>query len=433
MNSTCGLKSTHSACAVRRCGSQWVSILVPELIFEPSSSTMGLLLSLSPELLHAIIEDIVYMYSPVLKTPNPELLALSVTNWQLREICLPFLFINIEIRDFMGAARLEKHIQLCSKFTKNMIIGPRIHVLELAEPIIIRNLPKLKRLSNAELHDCGVRTTLFRAMLAHPTLTSVLIHKLPGESVDIDDLSKIILKNSSPTWVLSPNFEKCLNRGMRLMCLELSDSEHDLLDKRLSSRISNVLKESRMRTSRTPVLFNAWLSKVSSTYSILNQLWFINDDYDRECFAHTPPFLSSFNESLQQQDIVEVIIRSIGLHRTIGQSEWYVMGLTLIITFASNTSLKEILTLVTSSFPKLGVLDLHLHFAEHKVLSADVRRFQINLAPVFTQFLYLRSLSLRGYGEFEHNYFSKYLPELLRSSPLLTSIFSPSLPLRRRS
>ncbi|KAJ3822053.1 hypothetical protein F5880DRAFT_1577773 [Lentinula raphanica] len=314
-----------------------------------------------------------------------------------------------------------------------MIIGPRIHVLELAEPIIIRNLPKLKRLSNAELHDCGVRTTLFRAMLAHPTLTSVLIHKLPGESVDIDDLSKIILKNSSPTWVLSPNFEKCLNRGMRLMCLELSDSEHDLLDKRLSSRISNVLKESRMRTSRTPVLFNAWLSKVSSTYSILNQLWFINDDYDRECFAHTPPFLSSFNESLQQQDLVEVIIRSIGLHRTIGQSEWYVMGLTLIITFASNTSLKEILTLVASSFPKLGVLDLHLHFAEHKVLSADVRRFQINLAPVFTQFLYLRSLSLRGYGEFEHNYFSKYLPELLRSSPLLTSIFSPSLPLRRRS
>ncbi|KAJ3754510.1 hypothetical protein EV360DRAFT_86773 [Lentinula raphanica] len=415
---------------------------------------MGLLLSLSPELLHAIIEDIVYMYSPVLKTPNPELLALSVTNWRLREICLPFLFMNIEIKDFMGAARLEKHIQLCSKFTKNMIIGPRIHVLELAEPIIIRNLPKLKRLSNAELHDCGVRTTLFRAMLAHPTLTSVLIHKLPGESVDIDDLSKIILKNSSPTWVLSPNFEKCLNRGMRLMCLELSDSEHDLLDKRLSSRISNVLKESRMRTSRTPVLFNAWLSKVSSTYSILNQLWFIND-YDRECFAHTPPFLSSFNESLQQQDLVEVIIRSIGLHRTIGQSEWYVMGLTLIITFASNTSLKEILTLVASSFPKLGVLDLHLHFAEHKVLSADdyfytlklsrdgilpllqdsdkARFHFINLAPVFTQFLYLRSLSLRGYEEPEHNHFSKYLPELLRSSPLLTSIFSPSLPLRRQA
>ncbi|KAJ3778607.1 hypothetical protein FB446DRAFT_713335 [Lentinula raphanica] len=312
---------------------------------------MGLLLSLSSELLHAIIEDIVHMYSPAPQTPIPELLALSVTNRRLRETCLPFLFTDIEIKFFLDATRLEKHIGLCSRFTKNMIIGARYQLVELAEPVIIRNLPKLKRLLNVELHesDFGVRPVLFKAMLAQPTVTSILIHGY-----------------------------------------EYGDG-----------------------------------------------------------FAHTPPFLSTFIESLQQQDLVKVAIKRIGLRRTIGQSEWYVMGLTLIITFASNTSPKALLTLVASSFPKLAILNLYLHFTDYKNLSAEERartltlsrdgilpylqdgnkaRFHfINLAPVFTQFLSLKSLSLRGYIDFERNYFSKYLPELLQSSPLLNSIFSPSL------
>ncbi|KAJ3835469.1 hypothetical protein F5878DRAFT_644331, partial [Lentinula raphanica] len=61
-------------------------------------------MQLPNELLHSIIEYIAYTAvrpdlpsHSLLRRASPELLALSVANWRLRQVCLPLLFANIRI------------------------------------------------------------------------------------------------------------------------------------------------------------------------------------------------------------------------------------------------------------------------------------------------------------------------------------------------
>ncbi|KAJ3832558.1 hypothetical protein F5878DRAFT_453510 [Lentinula raphanica] len=340
-------------------------------------------LSLLPnELLHSIIEYIAY--SPILSTispaspthqpkslykcASPELLALSVVDWRLRRLCLPFLFANIELWGQEHVTRLKEHLALFSNFIKVLLISSVDTLHGIQEEI-----PRLKQLLHVELARCHTKAggNLLRSILAHPTVTSVLVHEIPHESMCDHDLSKILIRNGGiiggciDGGFNSPTFDNYLNQGLRLVCFELHN--HKFLDDELSGKILPGLKEIRLYMDAKPASFS-WLSALCSTHSNLNELWLI-DNGRRYFVRHTPIFLSSFIEESQKQGLLRtsINIQHIGLRRAFGQSsqEWYVIALTLHTAFAG-ASLIEILALVASSFPKLEILALN--FDAHQVM-----------------------------------------------------------------
>ncbi|KAJ3798871.1 hypothetical protein GGU11DRAFT_779417 [Lentinula aff. detonsa] len=332
------------------------------------------------ELLHFIIEYLAYIPklpdSPSrsqFKCASPELLALSVANWRLRRICLPFLFANIEIKHIKDAQKLkDSSLVLFRKFTKLLAIS---HFFSRSEEgdqtdegnqILCPILPYMERLACVELQCCSTWSVLLKAILAHPTVSTILVKQLPDASLH-GDLSKVVLEGTSIPSAFSPNLERCLNQGMRLGRLEVLEPE--LLNDNFAQRHFAGLEELRLSMSRHHISFS-WLSALSSTHLALETLWLIDDN--RHYFSrHTPIFISSFVKESQQQDLSKnYIIKRVGLRRGTGQcsQDWHVMGLTIFTTFAS-TSLVEILTLISISFPELETLtlDLDSHRATYDV------------------------------------------------------------------
>ncbi|KAJ3836711.1 hypothetical protein F5878DRAFT_662745 [Lentinula raphanica] len=325
--------------------------------------------SLPSELLHHIIEYIAYrpifpeaQSRSLLKIPSPELRALSAANWQLHELCLPFLFAHIQVRHDEDVKKLEQHIALLSRFTRIFVVSAlAIGFSETGYQIISRILPQLEQLLYVELQKWHHGTGLLRTILAHPTVTSVLVYRLPDESICNDDLSKVMLIHETSNWAFSPDADKYLNQGMKLLSLDFSTTE------KLGSKRFSGLQEIRLRMGYDPVSLSL-LSVLSSTHSTLNELW-LNDIRTLNVLsAHdTPPFISSFVEESQRQGLDKFLfIERVGLRRSIGPSqEWYVMGLSLRTTPASN-SLIEILMLVASSFPNLEDFNLNLYTHDAK-------------------------------------------------------------------
>ncbi|KAJ3711033.1 hypothetical protein C8R42DRAFT_648443 [Lentinula raphanica] len=377
--------------------------------------------SLPNELLHSIIEYIAYKpklpnsnTSSLVKRASPELLALSVANWQLRRACLPFLFANLMIRHAEDARKLVDNLPLFSRLTKFLAIGNNIALTEMGDQLLSQLLPRLEKLCRVELQDCYDRTALLRAILAQPTVMSVLVYELPDQSICNDNLSKVIFDREDSDKVFSPAFEQYLNKGMRIGCLDIHDTNFlGSLDKMLASK----LREIQIHLSRTNPISFWFLSVLSSTHSTLQELWFV-DDYCCNLDTYMPPFLSSFIETSRRQDLKQFfMITGIGLRRALGQSsqEWIVIGLTLQTTYNSSAqacsgSLIKILALVASSFPKLEnfTLDCSGHGATYCIN---------NLARALGQFSSLRSLSLdEVYKRLDFGD-DNFLPPALRVNP----------------
>ncbi|KAJ3711642.1 hypothetical protein DFJ43DRAFT_1107557, partial [Lentinula guzmanii] len=330
------------------------------------------------ELLHSIIEYLAYIPklpdSPSkskFKCASPELLALSVTNWRLRRICLPLLFANIKIRHIKDARKLhDSSLVLLQKFTKLLAISHFFPHSEEGNQILCPILPHMKRLEWVELQCCSSRNVLLKAILAHPTVSTVLVEELPDASLH-GNLSKVVLEGTSISTTISSELERCLDHGMRLGRLEVLVP--GLLNDDLTQRHFAGLEELRLTMGYDHVSFS-WLSTLSSTHLALETLWLIDDN--RHYFSrHTPIFISSFVEESQRQDLSKnYIIERVGLRRATGQypQGWRVMGLTISAT-DSSTSLIEILTLIPITFPKLETLTLSL--ACHGATYYIVRKF----------------------------------------------------------
>ncbi|KAJ3996042.1 hypothetical protein F5050DRAFT_1895302, partial [Lentinula boryana] len=224
----------------------------------------------------------------------------------------------------------------------------------------------MKRLEWVELRFCSTRSVLLKELLAQPSVSTVLVEQLPDASLR-DKLSKVVHEGTSIPTVFSPNLERCLDQGMRLVRLEVLDP--GLLNEDFGQRLFAGLEELRLSMRHYPVSFS-WLSALSSTHSSLKEVWLIDDN--RQYFRrHTPIFIYSFIEESQRQDLSKnYIIKRVGLCRGTGQcsQDWCVMSLTIFTTFAS-TSLLEILALISTSFPKLKTLtlDLDSHKATYDV------------------------------------------------------------------
>ncbi|KAJ3836120.1 hypothetical protein F5878DRAFT_626076 [Lentinula raphanica] len=329
-------------------------------------------LPLPNELLHSIIEFIIY--TPRLpralrssfQRPPPELLALSVANWQLRRACLPFLFAKIKISNNKDAKQLENHLALCAKFIKASFIGSYGITQVVEEHIISQILPQLEQLLEVELGRCSKHTDLLKALLAHPSVTSVLVDEMPDESICNHDVSKMILDRSS---LPSPADEKYFDRGMRLKRLSL-DVDSDSIDDELETVNFPGVETIEIDMYDNLVSFS-WLSRFSSKHPTLNEHWLLEIE-DSDLFTHDEsPFLALAQEYQPPQGLHDPFtILEVGLHRAkpLGKSsqEWHVMELTLEI----NGRLFEQLSLLAFSFPKLEILTLDSDSAVYYLDSA---------------------------------------------------------------
>ncbi|KAJ3768293.1 hypothetical protein FB446DRAFT_792416 [Lentinula raphanica] len=314
-------------------------------------------MSLPNELLHSIIEYIAYTpiqphsmrglpSKTLFKCASTELLTLSVTDWRLRRVCLPFLFAHIKIRHKADTKKLnnegegKEFLALFTRFTKVLVISgsaTQKHSRTERDDTIVQILPRLKRLFQIEVQGVHCRTDLLRTILAHPTATSVLLHELPGSDIlthKYHDLSKVIIHHeklsSIPTFC--PHFEECLNRGMRLANLEICHPE------KLGTQFRTVpgLEKLHLYMPFHPVSFS-WMSNLASTCPLL-EIWLI--DMGTHYFSHhTPPFISSLVEDSLTQNLKDLLkITRIGLRRRQSSQEWHVIGIAFITKTAKPKS-----------------------------------------------------------------------------------------------
>ncbi|KAJ3716878.1 hypothetical protein C8R42DRAFT_711702 [Lentinula raphanica] len=372
------------------------------------------------ELLHYIFEYIAYIpklshvqdvgdiapKSP-LECPSPELLALSVTDWQLRRLCLPFLFGKIRIRHDKDAKKLEEHLTLCAKFAKTLALCNSRDLTEVGELIVSRILPQLEQLLDVKLGDCLKRTDLFKTILAHPTIASVLVDGIPAVSLGNHDLSKVIL-NRSGSISFSPfpptSFEQYFDHGMKLKCLSL---DYNSLDNRLHTLNFPGLEAIEISMYSVPISFS-WLPQFSSTHPNLNEIWLFDMDPD-SCIHDAPPFLSSLVEVVRRQDLSNpFIITDVGLSKakpleSSSQSqEWHVAEL---IMRTDHSRLTETLSLLASSFPKLEIISIEI-ISNDLVLDQGTYNI-VDLCSAFARFSSLRVV---------------YLQDLLRRLPFVSEI-----------
>ncbi|KAJ3827396.1 hypothetical protein F5880DRAFT_1699377 [Lentinula raphanica] len=362
------------------------------------------------------------------KCASPELLALSVANWQLRRVCLPFLFANIKLRDEMEVQKAEKFLALFSKFTKILVIKPLCYT---EDRIIAQMLPQFEQLSEVELRRCRRRTDLLRSIIAHHTVTSVLIDDFPDPfTMSNYDLSKVVLNRKKYSGAISPELKNFLDKspfglshiplwdaktvgwtfrqpkpchvdtktapeikatreggrpsippswhptagcrtirtgsnGMTIIRLELHKPDSELIIQ-LGSRIFPRLEEILIVMGTIPVSF-FWLPVLSSTHPTLKKFWLIGGH--REWFFNVesaPPFLSALIQKSQQQKLEDhFFIEEVGLCRNIGQSLQEWNVIGLTLTtIFASTFLLEILTLIASVFPQLESLTLKLNAHE---------------------------------------------------------------------
>ncbi|KAJ3753773.1 hypothetical protein EV360DRAFT_74240, partial [Lentinula raphanica] len=335
-----------------------------------------------------------------LECPSPELLALSVTDWQLRRVCVPFLFGKIRIRHDKDAKNLEEHLAICAKFTKTLFLGSSDDLTEEGELIVSRILPELERLLDVNLGDCLKRADLFKTILAHPSITSVLVDGIPAVSAGNHDLSKVILNRSgsisfSP---FSPTFKQYFDQGMRLKCLSLGFNS---LDSRLQTLNFPGLEAIEIFMSSVPISFS-WLTQFSSTHPTLNELWLSDMDSNFSISVYgVPPFLSSLVKVIQRLGFPNpFVITDVGLRRpkSIGPSsqEWHVTELFM----RTSRSLTRTLSLLSSSFPRLEIISIDLE--------SDQGMYNIgDLCSAFARFSSLRVV---------------YLENILRRLPFGTEI-----------
>ncbi|KAJ3749727.1 hypothetical protein EV360DRAFT_76215 [Lentinula raphanica] len=302
--------------------------------------SLHLLLSLPNELLHSIVEYIAYTYEPdrfPVKQTSPELSALSVANWQLRRLCLPFRFAELVIWFDEEIQQMKDEHAHLMKFTKTLIIRD---ITESGDQALSQIIPQFEQLSDVDLR-------------------LVLVNELLDELYN-DDLSKMVLDWTKLSQVLSPQFDNYINWGMSIKTLRLSKDESFGIQS--GSKILSGLKEIHIFDYKIPDSLSR-LPMLSSTYPTLNELWLFNEHpqiYNHDDVAALPLF--SFIKESQQQDLDKfLVIKRIGFRRAISPVllEWSVIALSFTAN-AAGISLIKILELVALSFSKLEVLNLSL-------------------------------------------------------------------------
>ncbi|KAJ3710794.1 hypothetical protein C8R42DRAFT_690337 [Lentinula raphanica] len=282
-------------------------------------------------------------------------------------------------------------LALFSRFTKVLVIDC-FSRSGTGDRILSQTLPQLEHLFFVELRNGATSPDLLRTILAHPTVTSVLVNNLPHESMRNDDLSKVIFDYQTARHAFTPHFQMYLNQGMRLACLELPIlTPFGVVQS--DFKILNGLEKIQVHTSMVTdleLISSSWLSALSSMHPTLNEFWFLHYTHDRSA-RQTTPFLSSFLEESRKQDLEKFItIRRFGLCRALAHAsqEWHVMGLVLKPKLLC-TSLLEILMLTASSFPKLKTLTLDL-------ILLDTMHSINDFASVLARFPSLRVLCLKN-------------------------------------
>jgi hypothetical protein len=215
-------------------------------------------------------------------------------------------------------------------------------------------LPSLNRLSTVDLEDFdkyNIDVNMLKAILQHPSVSSVLIRK-PEQSFLNSfhelDMSKFVLSGA----IFQPTLETWLAQGIGLLSLRVYGT--DELNEEFGLRKFDGIEVLNLFINSYPVSFS-WLPRFSSTHPHLHQLWL--NDHEPKTFPDLSFVRSLVQESGQRGLSGDYKISRVGLGRVTSRSqEWHVTGLTI----AAYSSVNKILTLISSSFPALEVLELDL-------------------------------------------------------------------------
>ncbi|KIK64947.1 hypothetical protein GYMLUDRAFT_258496 [Collybiopsis luxurians FD-317 M1] len=351
---------------------------------------------LPDELLLSIVEYLAFLPklpdsgSFQFKRVSPELLSLSVVNRRLRRICLPFLFATIHIKKAEDVKKLKNYCSTSSLFLELIRVLDLTRFYSRTEErlnIICQALPQLRRLSHVYLVSFEPSTTLFKAIVEHPSVLTVSTESLCGIPFEClqSDLSKIVLKQIQLDLSCHSYLELYPNQGLRIEQLELYNPH--LLDKKFGLRTFRGLQELTLRLPGYPVSFS-WLPAFTAAHPQLHKLRLV--DHRRRYFMrHTPTFMGSFIDESHRHGLTHnFLIKEVGLNSSTERPsrEWCVTSLEIATTFRS-TSLIDILQLLASSFPAVETLTLDL--TDHK----DSYRID-DIADALHRFPCLRHLRL---------------------------------------
>ncbi|KAJ3923472.1 hypothetical protein F5877DRAFT_63274 [Lentinula edodes] len=273
-----------------------------------------MLSKLPEELLEMMIQDLAYapaypsnsLSSARCKRVSSELIALSVVNWQLRRISLPFLFAFVTLKHLED---VEGFLQTC---LVNPTLGSTIRVIKLnvdfpskdGHEELCRLLPHLTRLACVDLQDFTSSISLLNTVNQHPSISAMIVDSLDNFLDNLPpplsslNLSKVVVECG---YTSQPGLETSYARGLKVYQLIVPQPE--LLKEEFGNSRFQGLHEISLAMNRHPILLE-WLPRLASTHPHLKNVIFVDMSNSKMQYtSDTIPFILPFIEKSLQQGL----------------------------------------------------------------------------------------------------------------------------------
>ncbi|KIK64944.1 hypothetical protein GYMLUDRAFT_94425 [Collybiopsis luxurians FD-317 M1] len=375
------------------------------------------LLGLPDELLHSICQDLSAVHPlPAwlneqiqVERASPALVSLSLTDRRLRQICVPFLFAYLEIRDIESARKFRDFCSVnavCLQFSRLLTTSILSDGESEASEIVGKLLPFLGRLLCVDLRRSSPSVRFLQLLDQHPTISTVLLSSLPypHPSSDLWNFlagSWYIPPESEPPFPGFPgsNFSKVvlisLNLdmsvpqngfvpdGVKVIKLTLSDPER--LDEDFGSYTFDGLCELSLSLPFNDEHISfSWLPAFTATHPYLHTICLSSPKHGSQVPSSISPF---FDELARQGLHRHLYINDLYLSRTRIKAwptlQWTATGISL----RCRSRTFEIVLLVESSFSSLENLSIDITGSRY-IYSLD------DFITPFSQFRCVRVLRL---------------------------------------
>ncbi|KAJ3878080.1 hypothetical protein F5051DRAFT_503469 [Lentinula edodes] len=295
------------------------------------------------------------------KRVSSELVALSVVNWQLRRISLPFLFAFVTLKHLED---VEGFLQTC---LVNPTLGSTVRVIKLnvdfpskdGHEELCRLLPHLTRLACVDLQDFTSSISLLNTVNQHPSISAMIVDSLDNFLDNLPpplsslDLSKVVVECG---YTSQPGLETSYARGLKVYQLIVPQPE--LLKEEFGNSRFQGLHEISLVMNRHPILLE-WLPRLASTHPHLKNVIFVDMSNSKMQYtSDTIPFILPFIEKSLQQgldttfNITRLVISRTQCGSLSATMEWRVTELIMNV----QSSLFMILSLAAPCFPYIHTL-----------------------------------------------------------------------------
>ncbi|KAJ4464274.1 hypothetical protein C8R41DRAFT_927029 [Lentinula lateritia] len=326
-----------------------------------------MLSKLPEELLEMMIQDLAYapaypfnsLSSARCKRVSSELIALSVVNWQLRRISLPFLFAFVTL----------KHLEDVEGFLQTCLVNPTLGstgsqakrglseqgrargTMQVTASSYSSSMCRPARLHFEYLTTQHCKSTPFD--FGNDSRFTRQLPRQPAAPLSSLDLSKVVVECG---YTSQPGLETSYARGLKVYQLIVPQPE--LLKEEFGNSRFQGVHEISLVMNRHPI-FLEWLPRLASTHPHLKNVIFVDMSNSKMQYtSDTIPFILPFIEKSLQQgldttfNITRLVISRTQCGSLSATLEWRVTELIMNV----QSSLFMILSLVASCFPYIHTL-----------------------------------------------------------------------------